>query len=209
MENYLKETFYFDYEHETIQSLIEEFRELPEKEKVAGLFLKVRDGWRYNPYVIFTASEYYKASFLAQREEGHCIDKSTLFIAGLRALGIPARLRLAKVLNHIATERLTNKLGTNYIAPHGIVEVHVAGKWAKVSTAFNKSLCDKYDVDPLVFDGTEDAIFQPYTRKDEKYMEYVEDYGAFEDVPLDFIVHSFKSNYPQFADKLKGGQVTI
>ena len=209
MEKYLRETFFFDYSQEAIQSLVEEFEGLSEKEKVAGLFLKVREGWRYNPYVIFTKKENYKASFLVRREEGHCIDKSTLFIAGLRALRIPARLRLAKVLNHIATERLTDKLGTKYIAPHGIVEVFVEGKWTKASTAFNKTLCDKYDVDPLVFDGTEDAIFQPYTRKEEKYMEYVEDYGAFEDVPLDFIVNSFKSNYPQLAHKLKDEKVTI
>lgn len=209
MEEYLKETDYFDFSHASIQAMVEEFKGMSEKEKIAKLFIKVRDQWRYNPYVIFTKEEHYKASFLAGREEGHCVDKSTLFIAGLRALEIPARLRLAKVANHIAAERLIEKLGSNYIAPHGIVEVFSDGKWAKASTAFNKTLCDKYDVDPLAFDGSEDAIFQPYNRKEEKYMEYIEDYGAFADLPLDFIVDTFSSNYPELADRLKGDKLII
>jgi len=209
MNQFLKETYYFDYSNPSIQNLIREFRTLPEKEKAAQLFIKVRDGWRYNPYEIFTDKEDYKASKVVHRVQGHCIDKSTIYIAGLRALGIPARLRLAKVINHIAAERLSEKLGTNHIAPHGVVEVFVNDKWYKVSTAFNSSLCEKYDVDPLVFDGTSDAILQPYNRKDEKHMEYVEDYGFFEDVPLEFIVDTFRSNYPQLAYKLKEGRFII
>jgi transglutaminase-like putative cysteine protease len=209
MNQFLKETYYFDYSHPSIQNLIEEFKGLSEKEKTAQFFIKVRDGWRYNPYEIFTSKEDYKASVIVNRELGHCIDKSTIYIAGLRAMGIPARLRLAKVVNHIAAERLSEKLGTNHIAPHGVVEVFVSGSWFKVSTAFNSSLCEKYDVDPLVFDGTSDAMLQPYNRKDEKYMEYIEDYGFFEDVPLEFIIDTFMSNYPQLAYKLKKGRFTI
>lgn len=150
----------------------------------------------YKPFAIYTSKKKYKVSFIAANPEGHCIDKSSLFIAGLRALGIPARLRLAKVVNHIAAEGLTARLGTHYIAPHGIAEVFVDGNWLKASTAFNKTLCDKYNVDPLYFDGTHDAMLQPYNRDDQQYLEYIEDYGHFEDVLFDFIVETFETQYP-------------
>ncbi|MGB3466953.1 MAG: transglutaminase family protein [Cyclobacteriaceae bacterium] len=209
MDKYLRSTYYFDYNETSVQDMVKEFRNLPQREQISGLFLKVRDGWRYNPYVIYTKKDKYKASFLVDQHEGHCVDKSTLFIAGLRALEIPARLRLAKVVNHIATEKLTSLLGSNYIAPHGIVEVFSNDQWTKASTAFNQSLCEKYNVAPLYYDGTEDAMIQAYTQKDEKYMEYVEDYGHFDDLPFDFIFESFKTNYPQLIDKLKSDKLEI
>lgn len=196
LDQYLQETYYFDFSDKIIERLVEDLKPLPINEQIGRLFVKVRDGWRYNSFIIFISKEKYKASFIASNSEGHCIDKSSLFIAGLRALGIPARLRLAKVINHIAAEGLTEKLGSHYIAPHGIAEVHVNGKWLKASTAFNQTLCDKFNVDALYFDGTEDAMLQPYNREDEQYMEYIEDYGHFEDVPYEFILETFKTQYP-------------
>ena len=210
MEKYLKETYFFDYSHDAIQSLVTSFRPLSKLEQIEGLFLKIREEWRYNPYNIYTKKEEYRASFIGSNSEGHCIDKSTLFVAGLRALGIPARLRLAKVANHIAVERLTEKLGSNYIAPHGISEVYVNDKWVKCSNAFNKALCDKYNVDPLEFDGTHDAIFQAYNRDQHQFMEYLEDYGAFEDVPFEFILKTFIENYRSlYQQYLERGKIVI
>lgn len=202
MNQYLKETYYLDFSVDTIQELIEEFRSGRIHDQIGGLFLKIRDGWRYNPYKISGKKEHYRASEIVKQQEGHCVDKSVLFVAGLRALGIPARLRLAKVINHIAAERLTEKLGTHYITPHGISEVYANGHWYKASNAFNQSLCDKYNVDALYFDGTKDAMIQPYNRDDNKYMEYVEDYGSFEDVPFDFILSTFKENYPAISSQM-------
>ena len=102
-------TYYFDYDHPVIQQLVSEFKngDLSKAEKASKLYLKVRDGWRYNPYDISFNKESLKSSNIAQKDHGHCIDKSILYISGLRALGIPAKLHLAKVKNHIAVERLT------------------------------------------------------------------------------------------------------
>lgn len=83
MENYLKETYFFDYSDKSMQSLIEDLRPLSLHEKISKLFLKIRDAWRYNPYVVYISAEKYRASFLAPQDEGHFIDKSILFIAGL------------------------------------------------------------------------------------------------------------------------------
>ena len=141
---YLKDTFFFDYRSPQIQNLISGLGDLQcNKAKIEQLYLKVRDGWRYNPYNIGLTEDHYKASNIIDKNEAHCIDKAIIYIAGLRALKIPARLRLAKVSNHIATERLEKKLGTNELAPHGLVDVLYKGEWKKCSPAFNKSLCDR------------------------------------------------------------------
>lgn len=110
MNQYLQETYFLDFSHPIIQNLIEKSRNLSTQEKIAQLYLKVRDDWRYNPYKINLKPESYKASVIAAQSEAHCIDKSILYIAGLRALEIPARLRLAKVTNHIAVEKLVERL---------------------------------------------------------------------------------------------------
>ncbi|WP_299365157.1 transglutaminase family protein [Winogradskyella sp.] len=201
---YLKETFFFDYSSPQIQDLIAEVLHLPsEKEKIEQLYLKVRDGWRYNAYNIGLTEEHYKASTIIEKREAHCIDKAILYIAGLRALNIPARLRLAKVSNHIAAERLEAKLGTNELAPHGLVDVYYNDEWKKCSPAFNKELCAMYNVDVLDFDGTEDSILQEYNKDSKKFMSYLDDYGYFEDVPLDYIKSIFKDHYPELYKNYK------
>ena len=197
-EQYLNKSHFFDYHSEEIQNMVQPFYELPtEREKIKQLYLFVRDGWRYNPYVIGIEEKNYIASNIFHKKEAHCIDKAILYIAGLRALNIPARLRLAKVSNHIATERLEEKLGTNELAPHGLVDVFHEQRWVKCSPAFNKELCDLYNVEVLNFDGSEDSILQEYNKDQSRFMSYIEDYGHFEDVPLARIKHIFSSNYPE------------
>ncbi len=197
-EKYLKSTFYFDYESQQIQELISDVLQVPTtQEKIEYLYNKVRDTWRYNPYVIELTESQYKASTIYGKQEAHCIDKAILYIAGLRALRIPARLRLAKVSNHIATERLEEKLGTNELAPHGLVDVYHNQHWVKCSPAFNTELCELYNVSVLDFNGTSDSILQEYNKDHEKFMTYLEDYGHFDDVPLNQIKEIFRDNYPE------------
>lgn len=97
--NYLKTSYYFDYESDEIQELVSEYKSnsLSDKEKTKRLYLKVRDSWRYDPYNLSFSKENFKASKIAKKAKGHCIEKSILLIACLRALGIPARLHLGKV----------------------------------------------------------------------------------------------------------------
>ena len=204
MKEYLAETSFFDCNSAVIQDLISPFRALPPREQIAQLYIRIRDGWRYNPFVIYQQPENYKASFIATQDEGHCIDKSTLLVAAARALSIPARLRLAKVTNHLAIERLVAKLGTADLAPHGIAELYIDGVWRKCSTAFNKELCALYQVDVLEFDGSQDAVIQEYNQSQDQFMEYVEDYGHFADVPLEFIMQTFISNYPELSQVMAG-----
>ena len=196
--DYLEATTYLDYESPEIQELIADFdsESLTELEKTKGVYLKIRDGWRYNPYLIRVDQESYIASRIAKRTEGHCVDKAILLIAALRALQIPARIRLAKVTNHIAVDRLTERFGTNVLTPHGMVDVKLNGKWVKATPAFNKELCEMCQVAPLEFDGETDSMFQEFNGEGQKFMEYLEDYGHFEDIPVNFMLNNLQENYP-------------
>lgn len=195
--NYLTSTYFFDFENEHIQNLLQEFQSdsLSPKEKAIQVYLKIRDGWRYNAFQINLNKEAFRASEISQRPEGHCIDKAILLTTCLRGLGIPARVHFAKVKNHIAVESLTKKIGTNELTPHGMVDIFLGEKWIKSSPAFNASLCEKCNVEPLDFDGENDSVFQEYNRDGNEFMEYIEDYGHFEDLPLDFILQNMKEHY--------------
>ncbi len=209
---YLSPTYYFDFENAAIIDLIKEFKtdKISLKIKAIGLYIKIRDNWRYNPYHLSLLKENYKASYIATKSDGNCIEKSILLIAGLRALKIPARIHLAKVKNHIGVERFMEKFGTDEITPHGMVDVYLDGKWLKISPAFNKELCVKCNVATLEFDGKSDSIFHEFDNSGNKFMEYLKDYGSFEDVPLDFIFKNFKEHYPEIMNRNKGlTEITI
>ena len=195
---YLEATEFLDYGAQEIQELVAEFKgeHLTTFQKAEGIYIKIRDGWRYNPYLISVKKDRYIASEIAKKSDGHCVDKAILLITCLRALGIPARIRLAKVTNHIAVERLTERFGTNVLTPHGMVDVFLGGKWVKATPAFNKELCELCEVAPLEFDGTEDSVFQEFNEQGEQFMEYLEDYGHFDDVPVDFMLQNLQETYP-------------
>ncbi len=196
--DYLKATYYFDYQSDEIQALISPYvvNSLSDKEKTIRLYVKIRDSWRYDPYHLHFSKENYRASVIAKKSKGHCIEKSIVLISCLRGLGIPARLHLGKVKNHIAVERLVEKFGTNELTPHGMVNVFLNDHWLKMSPAFNTSLCKMFDVSPLEFDGENNSYLQEFTNDGKVFMEYLEDYGYFEDVPLAFMIENVKEHYP-------------
>ncbi|MEJ0075629.1 MAG: transglutaminase family protein [Alphaproteobacteria bacterium] len=59
--------------------------------------------------------------------------RPALFAALCRAGGIPARVAFADVTNHLSSEKLREKMGTNYFAWHGFTEVFLDGRWVKAS----------------------------------------------------------------------------
>lgn len=200
--DYLSPTYFFDFESEEIQAIISEFKdaELSQKEIAIALYTKVRDTWRYDPYSLSFNKEKYRASEIAKRTKGHCIDKSILLVAGLRAMGIPARIHLAKVKNHIAVDRLIEKFGSNELTPHGMVDAYINGKWLKLSPTFNATLCEMLNVAQLDFDGENDAVLQAFNEDGTQFMEYLEDYGHFEDVPVAFMAQNAREHYPKIFD---------
>jgi transglutaminase-like putative cysteine protease len=165
------------------------------------LYYSIRDAFRYNPWKVHPSREAFRASSVLvgdRREGGHCIDKANLLAACARHLGIPSRLHFANVRNHIGTEELERKLGTDLLVFHGYAELLLDGCWVAATPAFNRELCELLGVAPLEFDGRADSVFQQYDREGGRFMEYVHDYGSFPDIPFDLMIGEWKRYYPSF-----------
>ncbi|MCX8117262.1 MAG: transglutaminase-like domain-containing protein [Desulfobacterota bacterium] len=164
-------------------------------EMAVKLYLAVRDGIRYDPYSPFYLPEHYRASFVLKRGRSFCVPKASLLCALGRACGIPSRVGLATVRNHLATQQLLDFLGTDLFVSHGFVEFYLEGKWVKATPAFNRELCLRHKVVPLEFNGREDSLFQPYNLEKQKFMEYVRLEGIYEDIPVEHILAEWKAAY--------------
>ena len=197
---YLEENSNFDYSSVDIKSLIDKISDGIDDSPfdfALKAYYHIRDAWPYNPYRFSLIEKDWNASEITTRKSGHCIDKAILLISVLRAKNIPARLGLAKVKNHIAVEDIIEKFGNDVLVPHGYVELFLNGKWVKATPAFNKTLCERLNVDPLEFDGINDSLFQNFdTSGKTAFMEYLDDYGTFDHVPLAYMFDLMKDTYP-------------
>lgn len=168
-----------------------------------ALFHAVRDGIRYDPYGIVYERGAFRASSVARSRSNWCVPKSVLLTACARHLGIPARLGFADVRNHLTSEKLSAKMGTDLFTWHGYSELLLpdpggepgATRWFKLSTAFNVELCERFGVQVLEFDGTADALMHPFDVAGNRHMEYVRERGAFDDLPLDEMLCDFAEVY--------------
>jgi len=166
--------------------------------KTVRLYYAVRDSIVYTPYCDFGAPDTYRASATLARGSGFCVAKAALLAAAARAAGIPARVGFADVRNHLTTPRLRATMGTDVFFYHGYADLHVGGRWVKATPAFDRTLCDRFGVRPLEFDGREDSLLHPYDQAGRRHMEYVSDRGAHADVPVADIVATFRRAYPGF-----------
>lgn len=195
----MKSNSFYDTQNTQIQKIVSSFRskEFTSEKKIAiAAYEYVRDHWYYSPLRLSLIPEEWHIDYLIGRKIGHCIDKSIILITLLKALEIDARLGLAKVRNHIAAERVIDFLGTDVLVPHGYVEIFLENKWVKATPAFNKGLCEKIGVEVLAFNGEDDSIFQKFGVNGNQFMEYIEDYGTFELVPIVFIEKLLHDHYP-------------
>ncbi|GGE62892.1 hypothetical protein GCM10011533_14100 [Streptosporangium jomthongense] len=198
MEAYLQPTEFFDYNQPQLKAWIKaQLEGVPEEpvEQAKALYLAVRDGISYNPYVFRTEPETFSASYALKTGESYCVPKAVLLGAAARSIGIPSRLGLADVRNHLSSPKLIEWLRSDIFRMHGFIELYLNGQWVKATPAFNRQLCELMGVEPLAFDGVHDSIFQEYTEAGEAHMEYVNDHGVFDDVPREFIISGVKAAY--------------
>ncbi len=165
-------------------------------DKAVALYYAVRDGIRYDPYYIDLRPGAMRASAVLKRGSGFCVAKAVVLAAAARTHGIASRLGFADVRNHLTTERMRRAMRTDLFVFHGYAELLVEGRWVKATPAFNISLCERFDVTPLEFDGRRDSLFQQYDREGNRHMEYVRDRGHFSDLPLDEMLEAFEEHYP-------------
>ncbi|MCL4313543.1 MAG: transglutaminase family protein [Actinobacteria bacterium] len=197
MEEYLRPTWFIDYDTPAVADHAREvIGESTDKREIAvRLFYDVRDGIRYNPYTITARPDDYRASSVLERKVAYCIPKAVLLTALARYAGIPTRLGFADVRNHLTTEKLLARIGTDLFVFHGYVEMWLEGIWVKATPAFNIELCERFGVRPLDFDGYHDAMLHPYSVDGRLHMEYVAQRGTYADLPLEEIVETFAQVY--------------
>jgi transglutaminase-like putative cysteine protease len=164
-------------------------------ERARRLFADVRDRVRYDPHDLDPARESFRASAVLATPANWCVPKAILLTAGARAAGIPARIGFADVRNHLSTQKLRERMGTDLFVYHGYAALHVGGEWRKVSPAFNAELCARFGVPPLEFDGRSDALLHAYDGEGRRHMEYVTDHGTWSDVPFDAMFAAFDATY--------------
>jgi transglutaminase-like putative cysteine protease len=165
-------------------------------EQAVRLFYAVRDGIWYSPYTVTDDPADYRASTIAGMDATFCVPKAVLLTAAARSVGIPARVGFADVRNHLNTEKLRAKMGSDLFIWHGYTALHLAGRWHKATPAFNLELCELFGVRPLEFDGTGDALFHEFTSGGERHMEYVRYRGEFDELPFEEMMAEFRAHYP-------------
>ena len=199
MNQYLQTGRFVDSDHPAVIAFsTEHSKGNSDREKAVSLYYAVRDRIRYNPFQNFTLDDTYRASVCIEQGSGWCVPKAALLAACARAAGIPARVGYADVRNHITTPELTAKMGTDLFVFHGYAELLLEGRWVKATPAFNLTLCTRFRVKPLEFDGTADSLFHPFDEDDRRHMEYVRDRGSYGDVPAEEIKRVFRETYPKY-----------
>lgn len=167
------------------------------REKAIALYYAVRDRIRYDPYAIDLTDQGLKASTALLAGRGWCVPKAALLAAVCRAAGVPAKVGFADVKNHLSTERLRQTMQTDVFYWHGYTAILLDGAWVKATPAFNIELCEKFQLQPLDFDGREDSIYHPFDLNGNRHMEYLNLRGEMADVPADTLRSEFARLYPR------------
>ena len=129
MDCYLKETPMLDFSDESIQKMIarRKWRDLGEFERTRSIYNFVRDEILFG----YNTDDSIPASKVLQDGYGQCNTKGTLFMALLRACGIPCRIHgftIDKTLQKGAMTGLVYKTAPQNIF-HSWVEVYLENKW--------------------------------------------------------------------------------
>jgi transglutaminase-like putative cysteine protease len=204
LSQYLEPTWFLDCDSPAVQEFTKRVAagaSGPRAQAIA-LFYAVRDSILYDPYTFSIDREHYRSSRVTQIERSFCVPKAILLASAGRALGIPSRLGFADVRNHLATPKLLELLGSDLFVFHGYVEFYLDSRWVKATPAFNETLCERFGVLPLEFDGVSDALFQPFDAKGRQYMEYLEDRGTYPDLPFDEMLRALGEVYGKLGKRL-------
>jgi transglutaminase-like putative cysteine protease len=193
----LAPTALIDSDHPAVKAFVHEHgRGDSDREVAVALYLAVRDRFRYDPYRVDLSPQGMRASRVIEAGHGWCVPKAALLAAACRAAGIAARVGYADVRNHLSTERMRQVMQTDLFVWHGYTDVWLEGAWHKATPAFNLSLCERFGLLPLEWDGRSDSLYHPHDREGRRHMEYVNHRGVHDEVPLADIVRDFVQTYP-------------
>ncbi|MEK3718432.1 transglutaminase-like domain-containing protein [Paenibacillus sp. FSL R7-0333] len=132
MSAYLKETELLNYAHPLIQQIVHSRRwdSMSRKEQILGIYNYVRDEIRFG----YNRADDIPASEVLQDGYGQCNTKGVLFMALLRAVGVPCRMHgfaIDKKLQKGAMKGWYYQLSPREII-HSWVEVLYEDKWLNI-----------------------------------------------------------------------------
>ena len=155
----------------------------------------VRDGLFYEIYNADFARPALAASAILRRRSGMCIHKSIVYATALRHLGVPSRIWLTDVKNHLCSPRLEEMMGTRVFHYHALVLLQLDAQWLKATPVFNARLCQLYGMTPLEFDGENDCVHHAYDTEGNTYMEFLHDHGSFHELPYDLLLNGLREKH--------------
>jgi len=209
MTEFLQPTKFIDSDSATVKAFAFEAIQgaTNDIEKAIRLYYAVRDSIRYDPYKFYLNEENFTASNTLNSGSSYCIPKAILLAAAARAVGIPAQLGFSDVKNHLSTQKLLDLMETDVFIWHGYTVLYLNGKWVKATPAFNIEMCERFDVQPLEFDGINDSFMHAFNKQDQQHMEYLTDHGIYSDLPYDTLINAIKTTYPKFCAMLAQQQL--
>jgi transglutaminase-like putative cysteine protease len=166
-------------------------------ERTVALYYAVRDGLRYEVYGADLSRPGLRASQVLRAGSGMCLHKSVVYAAALRACGIPSRLVLTDVRNHLSSPRLRELVGGDVFRFHCLTSVYIGQRWLRATPVFNKTLCRLYKIAPLEFDGAADSVYHPWDQQGRRHMEFLHDHGEFADLPYDLVITGLRAAHPR------------
>ena len=127
---WLARTPLLDFDHPSIQSLVQAWRELPESERIGAAYRFVKDDLAFG----YNASDDLSASAVLRDGYGQCNTKSAVLMALLRALGVPCRFRGFTIDKRLQRGAVTG--WAYWLAPrriiHSWVEVWTDERWVQL-----------------------------------------------------------------------------
>ncbi len=195
----LSATEFLDHTSPEVLGLVE--RVVPDgaspNEAAVKLYYHVRDRLLYEVYGADLSRTGFRASATLRTGSGMCIHKSIVYAAALRAVGVPSRLVLTDVRNHLASPRLRELVGGDVFTFHCLTSVYLDGNWVRATPVFNRTLCRLFKMAPLEFTGTADSMYHPYDDDGRAHMEFLKFHGDFDDLPYDMVIDGLRSAHPR------------
>jgi len=170
MEVYLRCTEIIDCDTGVVKDKAQELTSglQVDKDKAIALYYFVRDEIKHNAYAPLHDPGRYKASATLHDGNGFCQQKAILLVALARAIGIPARVGLIDVRDHLISDRFREMIG-------GI-------------NIYDIEICRRKRFVPVEFDGVNDAKDSPYDLDGRPHVEHIKYHGPYEDFPWDDIL---------------------
>ena len=196
-KEYLQPTEFIDSDSYLIQNKALEISGLSvdRRDLTVKLFYFVKDKIKYYIFAEYFNREAYRASETLKRGWGYCVQKAVLLTALSRALGIPAKICFADIINHSLPRHIYEILKTNMFVYHGYTEIFLGGKWIKLTPIFDEKSLNKMKVKIIEFNGKNDIMLPQYNEDGERLFEYIRYRGCYSDLPYEDIVNEFQKVY--------------